>query len=150
MDTIYPVVRIHLDNMYPENERSRMAMSKSKRKIHFDISFWVAVSAVAVLGVILMIVAAAHFQWQRDKAVALFVEKGATLINSFEAGFRNTADKKNRLFYLQKLLTATAQQPDIDPKILAPQPAFDRDLPQARRAEQQLVLGRLDQSARLR
>lgn len=124
MDTIYPVVRIHLDNMYPENERSRMAMSKSKRKIHFDISFWVAVSAVAVLGVILMIVAAAHFQWQRDKAVALFVEKGATLINSFEAGFRNTADKKNRLFYLQKLLTATAQQPDIDYLIVANRQGF--------------------------
>jgi len=110
--------------MYPENERSRMAMSKSKRKIHFDISFWVAVSAVAVLGVILMIVAAAHFQWQRDKAVALFVEKGATLINSFEAGFRNTADKKNRLFYLQKLLTATAQQPDIDYLIVANRQGF--------------------------
>ena len=89
-------------------------MNKTKRKIRFDISFWVTVSAVAVLGVILLMMAVAHFQWQKEKAVDILLEKGATLINSFEAGLHNTADEQNRLFHLRKLLMATAQQPDID------------------------------------
>lgn len=89
-------------------------MNKAKRKIRFDISFWVTVSAVAVLGVILLMMALAHFQWQKEKAVAILLEKGATLINSFEAGLHNTADEQNRIFRLRKLLMATAQQPDID------------------------------------
>jgi len=91
-----------------------IAMNKAKRKIRFDISYWVTVSAVAVLGVILLMMAVAHFQWQKEKAVSILLEKGATLINSFEAGLRNTADDQNRIFHLRKLLMATAQQPDID------------------------------------
>ncbi len=56
----------------------------------------------------------------------------------------------NRQLAVAVIQQPPAQQPDIDPKILAPQPALDRDLPQAGRAEQQLVFRRLDQGARLR
>ena len=42
------------------------------------------------------------------------MEKGATLIRSFEAGLRTTSGIKNEAFRMQKLLMETAQQPDID------------------------------------
>jgi two-component system sensor histidine kinase HydH len=54
------------------------------------------------------------FHQQEEQAVELLVEKGTTLIRSFEASLRNPLDVKNEMFRLQKLLTETAQQPDID------------------------------------
>jgi two-component system sensor histidine kinase HydH len=56
----------------------------------------------------------AHFQRQKEQAVNLLVEKGATLIRSFEAGLRNQQGINNEAFRMQKLLMETAQQPDID------------------------------------
>jgi two-component system, NtrC family, sensor histidine kinase HydH len=88
--------------------------NKIKKKLRFDISLWVAISAIAVLAVISAMMAAAHFQRQEQQAQELFMEKGATLIRSFEAGLRDVTNKENRFFYIQKLLMATAQQPDID------------------------------------
>ncbi len=87
---------------------------KKKKKIRFDISVWVAVSAIAVLAVILGMMIFMQFQQRKDQAVTLFVEKGATLIQSFEAGLRGRLDRNEDEFYLQKLLMETAQQPDID------------------------------------
>ena len=87
---------------------------KKKKKIHFDISAWVAISAIAVLAVILGMMIFMQFQQGKNQAVTLFVEKGATLIQSFEAGLRDRLDRKEDVFYLQKLLMETAQQPDID------------------------------------
>ncbi len=89
-------------------------MVHHKRKIRFDLSFWMAISAVAVLAVIAAMMAMTQFERQKAKAVEIFVEKGATLIRSFEAGLRDVADEKVRVFNIQKLLMATAQQPDID------------------------------------
>ncbi len=89
-------------------------MIKGRKKIRFDISLWVAISAVAVLIVITTVMAMAQLERQKAKAVEIFVEKGATLIRSFEAGLRDAADEKSRVFNMQKLLIATAQQPDID------------------------------------
>jgi len=89
-------------------------MNKGRRKIRFDISLWAAISAVAVIAVIFAMMAMAQFQRQEKKAVEIFVEKGATLIRSFEAGMSDAADEKNRIFNMQKLLIAIAQQPDID------------------------------------
>ncbi|MDD4355647.1 MAG: ATP-binding protein [Smithellaceae bacterium] len=86
-------------------------MMKKKR---FDISVWVAVSAIAVLAVILGMMFFMQSQQRKDQAVVLFVEKGATLIRSFEAALRDLPDRKEDEFYLQKLLMKTAQQPDID------------------------------------
>ena len=87
---------------------------KKKKKIRFDISVWVAVSAIAVLAVILGMMIFMQFQQRKDQAVTLFVEKGATLIQSFEAGLRGRLDRNEDEFYLQKLLMETAQQSDID------------------------------------
>lgn len=87
---------------------------KKKKKIHWDISAWVAISAVAVLAVILSLMIFMQFQQRKDQAVTLFVEKGATLIQSFEAGLRDRLNRDGDMFYLQKLLMETAQQPDID------------------------------------
>ena len=87
---------------------------KKKKKIHWDISAWVAISAVAVLAVILSLMIFMQFQQRKDQAVTLFVEKGATLIQSFEAGLRDRLNRDEDMFYLRKLLMETAQQPDID------------------------------------
>ena len=87
---------------------------KKKKKIRFDISVWVAISAIAVLAVILGMMIFMQFQQRKDQAVTLFVEKGTTLIQSFEAGLRDRLDRNEDVFYLQKLLMETAQQPDID------------------------------------
>jgi len=84
------------------------------KKNRFDISVWVAVSAIAVLAVILGMMMFMQFQLRKDQAVTLFVEKGTTLIRSFEAGLRDRMDRDEDVFYLQKLLMETAQQPDID------------------------------------
>ena len=89
-------------------------MNKSRKKAIFDISLWVVISAVAVLVVIAVAMTRAHFQQQEASAVEIFVEKGETLIRSFEAGLQDAADEKSRVFNMQKLLIATAQQPDID------------------------------------
>ena len=87
---------------------------KKMKKSRFDISAWVAVSAVAVLVVILGMMIFMQFQQRKNQAETLFVEKGTTLIQSFEAGLRGRMDKDEGAFYLQKLLMETAQQPDID------------------------------------
>ncbi len=85
-----------------------------KKKFRFDISAWVVVSAVAVLAVMLGMMIFMQFQLRKDQAVTLFVEKGSTLISSFEAGLRGRLESGDDAFYLQKLLMETAQQPDID------------------------------------
>jgi len=87
---------------------------KAKKKFRFDISVWVATSAIVVLAVILSLMIFMQFQQRQNQAVTLFVEKGATLIRSFEAGLVDRLDRGEDMFYLQKLLMETAQQPDID------------------------------------
>jgi len=91
-----------------------MIHDKKKKKIRFDISAWVVASAIAVLAVILGMMIFMQFQLRKDQAVTLFVEKGSTLIQSFEAGLRGGLGRYDDAFYLQKLLMETAQQPDID------------------------------------
>ena len=87
---------------------------KTKKKIWFNVSFWVVVGAIAVMATVSAVMTLAHFQRQKEQAVELLVEKGATLIRSFEAGLRTTPGIKNEAFRMQKLLMETAQQPDID------------------------------------
>ena len=103
MDTLYPV---HNWKLPMENEM--------KKKFQFDISAWVAISAVTVLAVIFAMMTAAHFQRQKQKAEEIFVEKGATLIRSFEAGLHSKINEKEGTFFILKLLMEIAQQPDID------------------------------------
>ena len=89
-------------------------MLKTKKRIWFNVSFWVVVGAIAVMATVSAVMTLAHFQRQKEQAVNLLVEKGATLIRSFEAGLRNQQGIDNETFRMQKLLIETAQQPDID------------------------------------
>jgi two-component system sensor histidine kinase HydH len=86
----------------------------AKKRIWFNISVWVVVGAIAVMAVVSAVMTFAHFQRQKEQAIELLVEKGATLIRSFEAGLRSPLGMKTETFGLQKLLMETAQQPDID------------------------------------
>ena len=87
---------------------------KARKKFRFDISIWVAISAIAVLAVISAVMTLTHFQRQKEQAVELLTEKGATLIRSLEAGLRSQSRESRDVFLIQKLLMETAQQPDID------------------------------------
>ncbi|MEN6375909.1 MAG: ATP-binding protein [Smithella sp.] len=87
---------------------------KAGKRFRFDISIWVAISAIAILAVISAVMTFTHFQRQKEQAVELLVEKGATLIRSFEAGLRSQSGEGRDVFLIQKLLMETAQQPDID------------------------------------
>ena len=87
---------------------------KAKRRIWFNVSLWIVVGAIAVMATVSAVMTLAHFQRQKEQAVNLLVEKGATLIRSFEAGLRNQQGINNETFIMQKLLIETAQQPDID------------------------------------
>lgn len=90
----------------------------AKRKFRFDISVWVAVSAILVLAAISAIMTLAQFQKQLEQAVTLFLEKGATLMQTFEAGLQDRPLISEDTFPLNKLLMETARQPDIDYMIL--------------------------------
>jgi two-component system sensor histidine kinase HydH len=92
---------------------------KAKKRIWFNISVWVVVGAIAVIAVVSAVMTFAHFQRQKEQAIELLVEKGATLIRSFEAGLRSPLGMKTETFGLQKLLMEIAQQPDIDYIIVA-------------------------------
>src|SRR5664280_1353003 len=87
---------------------------KAKKRIWFNLSVWAIVGAIAVMAVVSAVMTFAQFQRQKEQAIELLVEKGATLIWSFEAGLRNPVSIKEGTFGLQKLLMETAQQPDID------------------------------------
>jgi two-component system sensor histidine kinase HydH len=93
--------------------------NKTKKRFWFDFSVWVVIGAIAVMAIVFAVMALAHFQRQKEQAVELLIEKGATLIRSFEAGLRSPLSIKEGTFGLQKLLMETAQQPDIDYIIVA-------------------------------
>ena len=89
-------------------------MLNTNKKIWFNVSFWVVIVAITVMAAVSTVMTFTFFHQQEEQAVELLVEKGTTLIRSFEASLRNPLDVKNEMFRLQKLLTETAQQPDID------------------------------------
>ena len=88
--------------------------TKVRKKFRFDISLWVAISAIAVLAVISAVMTFTHFQRQKEQAVELLTEKGVVLIRSLEAGLRSQDGAGRDIFRIRKLLMETAQQPDID------------------------------------
>ena len=72
------------------------------------------IGAVAVLLPIFAFMTMTSINRQKEKSIQLLLEKGAALIRSFEAGTRTGMMGMHRGgFQLQRLLTETAQQPDI-------------------------------------
>lgn len=87
--------------------------SKSK-KFWVGVPPWVLIGAAAVLLPISIFITVENINQQKEKSIALLLEKGAALIRSFEAGTRTgMRGRQWGSFQLQQLLTETAQQPDI-------------------------------------
>ena len=74
---------------------------------------WLFIGAVVVLFPIFAIMTLQNIHRQNQNSTQLLLEKGAALIRSFEAGTRTGIGMSWNEFQLQKLLTETAQQPDI-------------------------------------
>ncbi len=91
-----------------------MATKTKNIKSWMGVPPWVLIGAVAVLLPIFTFLTIANINRQKDKSIQLLLEKGAALIRSFEAGTRTGMMGMHRGgFQLQRLLTETAQQPDI-------------------------------------
>jgi two-component system sensor histidine kinase HydH len=82
--------------------------------------YWFSVPPLIILGAVIILVPIFVFltleniNKQKEGTTLLLSEKGAALIRSFEAGARTGMMGMHRSgFQLQKLLTETAQQPDI-------------------------------------
>jgi sensor histidine kinase regulating citrate/malate metabolism len=87
---------------------------KKKTKARRRVSVWLAGSAIIVLAGILGLMMVMQFSQRKTQAVTLFIEKGATLISSFEAGLSCRLRHEEALFDFQTLLAEVARQPDID------------------------------------
>ena len=75
---------------------------------------WIFIGAVAILFPIFAFMTLTNINRLKENSIRLLVEKGAALIRSFEAGTRTGMKETHwKNFKLQKLLTETAQQPDI-------------------------------------
>ncbi|KQC07119.1 MAG: hypothetical protein APR62_06925 [Smithella sp. SDB] len=94
---------------------------RAKKKIWFNISFWLVVGAITLMAIVSAVMTFTFVQQKRDQAVELLVEKGATLIRSFETGMNSTQGIDAEIFRLQKLLVETTKQPDIDYIIITDQ-----------------------------
>ncbi len=91
-------------------------MEKRTREKRFlaAVPPWVFIGAVVVLFPIFTFVTLENINRQKESSIRLLLEKGAALIRSFEAGTRTGMMGMGwDDFQLQKLLTETAQQPDI-------------------------------------
>jgi len=112
VDKTYPIRVSKWFHCIQINAGVEIMVGNKKRR--FNISVLAVASAITVLAAILGMMMFMQFQLRKDQAVTLFVEKGSTLIQSFEAGFRGRPEMDDDSFYLQKLLMEVAQQPDID------------------------------------
>lgn len=74
---------------------------------------WIFMGAVAVLFPIFAFMTLQNINRQKKNSMRLLAEKGAALIQSFEAGTRTGMGMNWSGFQLQKLLAETVQQPDI-------------------------------------
>lgn len=86
----------------------------SKRHLLAGISPWIIIGAVLILVPVFIFMAVENIDKQKKQTTRLLVEKGASLIRSFEAGVRTGAGMHWGVFQIQKLLIEMAQQPDID------------------------------------
>jgi len=81
----------------------------------YGVSPWLIVGALVILLPIFIFLTLDSLRKQKEHTIQVFLEKGDTLIRSFEAGVRTgRMGEQPDFFRLQKLLIETAQQPDID------------------------------------
>ena len=92
-------------------------MNRINKKNWIVVPPWIVVGAVAILVPIFVFWTVETIHKQKENTTLLLVEKGAALIRSFEAGARTgmmgMMGMQGGRFQLQRLLTETAQQPDI-------------------------------------
>jgi len=91
-----------------------MANKTKKKRSLAGIPPWIFIGSVVVLFPIFTFMIAENLNRQKENTVRLLLEKGTALIRSFEAGTRTgMMDRMRSGFKLQRLLTETAQLPDI-------------------------------------
>ncbi|MBW2608140.1 MAG: PAS domain S-box protein [Deltaproteobacteria bacterium] len=91
-----------------------MANKIKKKRFLAGIPPWIFIGAVVVLFPIFAFMITENLNRQKENTVRLLLEKGTALIRSFEAGTRTGMMGRMRSgFKLQRLLTETAQLPDI-------------------------------------
>ncbi|MCP4113411.1 MAG: PAS domain S-box protein [Desulfobacteraceae bacterium] len=102
--------------MAPDLQNKIFMLKKSKNnKFLTGIPPWIFIGAVAVLFPIFAFMTVENINRYRENSIRLLLEKGSALIRSFEAGARTgMMDMQWSGMQLQRLLTETAQQPDID------------------------------------
>ena len=84
------------------------------RKLWVGVPPWAIIGAVVILAPIFAFITVQSIDQQKRSTTALLVEKGAALIRSFEAGARTgMIGMRWGGNQVQKLLSETAQQPDI-------------------------------------
>jgi two-component system, NtrC family, sensor histidine kinase HydH len=85
------------------------------KTVWIGISPWFIIGAMVILAPIFIFMTLDNINKQRGHTIRIFMEKGDTLIRSFEAGVRTgMKGQQPDFFHLQKLLMEMAQQPDID------------------------------------
>ena len=90
------------------------------KKFWTGVPPWVLIGSVAVLLPIFTFMTMENVNREKEFTIRLLLEKGAALIRAFEAGTRTGMSGMQRgSFQLQRLLTETAQQPDIAHLIVA-------------------------------
>ena len=85
-----------------------------KERFWAGFSPWIIIGALVILFPIFGFIAIENINRQKENTSRLLLEKGAALIRSFEAGTRTGMGMRSGSFQLQRLLTETAQQLDID------------------------------------
>lgn len=94
-----------------------MREKRLEKRGWFGVPPWIILGAVIVLVPIFVFITLQNIAREKEFATELLLEKGAALIRSFEAGTRTgmmgMMGMSGGNFQLQRLLTETAQQPDI-------------------------------------
>ncbi|MBW1753255.1 MAG: PAS domain-containing protein [Deltaproteobacteria bacterium] len=90
-----------------------MTLKTFHKRLWTGVPAWIFIGAVAVLFPIFAFMTMQSINRQKENSTRLLLEKGAALIRSFEAGARTGMGMRWSGLQLQKLLTETAQQPDI-------------------------------------
>ncbi|MBN2178689.1 MAG: PAS domain S-box protein [Deltaproteobacteria bacterium] len=90
-------------------------MKKEDKKSWINIPPWIIIGAVVILAPIFFYIAVEGINKQKEYTERLLLERGTALIRSFEAGTRTgLLGMRWDGAQIQKLVTETAQQPDVD------------------------------------